>query len=406
MSTTTITAEVAKGEPATNMLNIEKFQHLEGSRCNFGATVTGVDANNLSDEQMQQLRRAVWEHKVVVVKNQKGFLPESQEKLVKALDPHAPMITHDDWLLCQHSNTKQIGAWVPLWSIPTAPLVHVIGKGPLGPDHFGLKNQTIRGRTHLNSHADEPSAAAMNNEGRTRFQGWHMDAPLYHLEPAWFTTMWAAKLPRGPDMTVCWDDGTGRSMQVKPGVTAFVSCVQMYDLLSPEERQMADNSWVEYKPFHFSWTKDCRIHTDGLGFVNEGREASPEQMQRYGAPDPQRCKTYPMVWVNPLTKEKALQIQNAAVSKLYLRSSPSEAPCIVDDVKEIRQFLRKLQGRVITPEYVAAVAPAEEGDLVIFDNRACLHSRIDFPDHYGTKALHQMYMHSLSPPVGPAPVFS
>lgn len=86
--------------------------------------------------------------------------------------------------------------------------------------------------------------------GNTRFQRWHIDAPLYDRDPAWITALRCLQQPKGPDVTINWDDGSGYSMKSPPGRTAFFSNVQLYDMLSPEEQKMADHSWVRIL---FSW---------------------------------------------------------------------------------------------------------------------------------------------------------
>lgn len=99
--------------------------------------------------------------------------------------------------------------------------MRLIGKGPQGEDHYGLKNLDIRGLSH--DFHDKALPEEEFQAGNTRFQRWHIDAPLYDREPAWFTTLRCLKQPKGPDVTINWDDGTGYSMKSKPGLTAFFS---------------------------------------------------------------------------------------------------------------------------------------------------------------------------------------
>lgn len=58
-------------------------------------------------------------------------------------------------------------------------------------------------------------------------------------------------------------------MKTKPGRTAFISNVQLYDLLSEEEKEMAENSWVEYAPFPYMWIENCKGNANGLGLVTQ-----------------------------------------------------------------------------------------------------------------------------------------
>jgi alpha-ketoglutarate-dependent taurine dioxygenase len=79
-----------------------------------------------------------------------------------------------------------------------------------------------------------------------------VDAPLYDREPPHYTALRAVKCPVGPDIQVNWDDGSNQSMKCKPGQTAFVSNIQLYELLRDEEKMLAENSWVEYAPYPYS----------------------------------------------------------------------------------------------------------------------------------------------------------
>ena len=48
-----------------------------------------------------------------------------------------------------------------------------------------------------------------------------------------------------------WDDGSELDMKSQPVLVAFLSNVQMYDLMTEEEKQVADHSWVEYAPHSY-----------------------------------------------------------------------------------------------------------------------------------------------------------
>jgi len=37
-------------------------------------------------------------------------------------------------------------------------------------------------------------------------------------------------------------------MKTEPGLTAFFSNVQTYDMMTEQEKKIADHSWVEYAP--------------------------------------------------------------------------------------------------------------------------------------------------------------
>lgn len=263
-------------------------------------------------------------------------------------------------------------------------------------------------------HATKVPDAEFRQQGHTRFQRWHLDAPLYERDPAWFTTLRCVRQPdqeggssSSPPLTVHWDDGSGQTMPARPGQTAFISHVQTYALLDPDEKALVDHSWAEYAPFPYLWMGDCRGRPNGLGVVSEGREKTPADLVAAtgGDPwDPAKVKRYPLVWVNPVTGEKALMVHGMCVRRLFLRSRPDEeAPRVVDDVAEIRQWVYDLQVRTLRPEYIV-LPDVEEGDVTMWANWQCFHTAIDYPDSFGPRTMHQANIGASSAPVGPVPI--
>lgn len=90
------------------------------------------------------------------------------------------------------------------------------------------------------------------------------------------------------------------------------------------------------------------------------------------------------------------------VRRLYIRNGPDETPKIIDDLGEVRRFLDKIQSRIIKPENIW-VGPEEEHDLVLFGSYGLLHSNIDYPASWGKRSIHQAFMPTSKPPVGPVP---
>jgi hypothetical protein len=160
--------------------------------------------------------------------------------------------------------------------------VRLIGKGYQGEDHYGIKDFTAAGGGGNDFHRHPPTAEAFA-AGNTQFQRWHIDAPLYDREPPRYTALRAIKIPVGPELTINWDDGSNLSMKSKPGQTAFVSNIQCYNMLSAEEKEMADHSWVEYAPFPYMWIENCKGRTNGLGLETEGLEHSMDEMPEFEA---------------------------------------------------------------------------------------------------------------------------
>jgi alpha-ketoglutarate-dependent taurine dioxygenase len=283
--------------------------------------------------------------------------------------------------------------------VPGAENVRLIGKGYQGEDHFGLKDTTIRKELAHAWHHDKLSDADYES-GHTRFQRWHIDAPLYQRDPAWFTTLRCFKRPTGPQVTIHWDDGSGQTMTTEPGLTAFLSSTQIYDLMTDEEKRIADHSWVEYAPNPYQWMSDCKSKSTGLGLVSQGREKTLAELAPY---EEKHIKRYPMVWVNPVTQERAFMVHGICVRRAFMRSSLEEKPRVVDDVVEIRDWLAQIQERVLKPEYIMS-PKVEEGDIIMWANYQMFHTAVDYPDHWDARTMHQANIGASSGPVGPVPI--
>ncbi|KAK3070470.1 hypothetical protein LTR53_010426 [Teratosphaeriaceae sp. CCFEE 6253] len=366
---------------------------------NFGATITNLDLNTISADDVNHLRDAIWTHKVVVVKGQKNLDPKKHWELVTRFDPAAPQVhSHGDIKTFQ-SKGGMLSKSRQVVGIPGAENVRLIGKGYQGEDHYGIKDMTVRGLSHDFHNKDLPEEHF--KAGNTRFQRWHIDAPLYDREPAWFTTLRCVKQPKGADVMINWDDDSGYSMKSRPGMTAFYSTSQLYSMLSEEEQRMADHSWVEYWPHPYMAIEHCKGNSNGLGLVNQGNEHTIEELGDY---DEAKVKKYPLVWVNPVTGEKAFQVHQICARKLYIRSGPDEQPRVMDNLIEIREFLSEIQLRILKPQYIC-LAPVEEGDVAMWDNYGLFHSAVDYPlDSYGPRSMHQANIGASRGPVGPVPI--
>ncbi|KAI0181861.1 Clavaminate synthase-like protein [Hypoxylon sp. FL1284] len=366
---------------------------------NYGATVTGLDLNDISDTDVRHLSDAIWTHKVVVVKGQKDLAPIKQWELVTRFDPSSPQVHSHGDMKTFNSKGGLLSKSREVLGIPGAENVRLIGKGFQGEDHYGIKNKTITKPLSHDWHAKELPQDEFD-AGNVRFQRWHMDAPLYGRDPAWFTTLRCLKRPTEPQVNIRWDDDSGLSMKAEPGLTAFISNVQMYEMMTEDEKGMADHSWVEYAPHPYMWIGDCKGNSNGLGLVSQGKEKSLEGLGDF---DPKDVKTYPMVWVNPVTGEKAFHVHGICARKLFIRTSQTEEPRIIDDVVEIRKLLKTIQERVLKPEYIL-IPSLDEGDIVMWANYQMFHTAIDYPGSYGPRTMHQANIASSSPPAGPYPI--
>jgi alpha-ketoglutarate-dependent taurine dioxygenase len=188
-------------------------------------------------------------------------------------------------------------------------------------------------------------------------------------------------------------------MTSEPGLTAFLSNVQTYELMTDAEKKIADHSWVEYAPHPYQWMSDCKSKSSGLGLVSEGREKSLEDLSPY---DDQDIKRYPMVWINPITGERAFMVHGICVRRMFIRSSVDGEPKIVDDVVEIRAWLANIQERVLKPEYIL-IPKLTEGDIIMWANYQMFHTAVDYPGD-AVRTMHQANIGASSGPVGPVPV--
>lgn len=107
--------------------------------------------------------------------------------------------------------------------------------------------------------------------------------------------------------------------------------------------------------------------------------------------------------MNPGTGVKHFHVQPNTVRRLFIRSGPDEKPRVIEKVEEIREFLTKLQERIVRPENIY-VGPEEEGDHTLWFNWGVMHTKIDYPVEYGIRTAHQGWMPSSKFPQGPVPI--
>ncbi|KUJ23861.1 Clavaminate synthase-like protein [Mollisia scopiformis] len=369
----------------------------EEKRRNFGATITGVDLNNLDEESFQALREAVYRHSVVVIKDQHGLQPAKQFELVRRFDPEA---TPKHGFGGKGKGAKELGEALgknPFYVIPGSGGVTIVGNGYQGENHYGLENVTLKAMSHVDYHDDPLSAEDFEN-GQARFNIFHFDGIIYGAHPSRITTFRCVKLPQGPDLTIRWDDaGTERVMQCQPGCTAFISGAQLYSLLTDNEKMMVDNSFWEPAPYPFAWSGSRKIRSGGLGLASGGKTIPLDELPEWTS---DKVHKYPMVWLNPVTGEKSLQIMAEVVRKVFLKETPNGVQRTVEDEEEIRVWLNGLLDRIAKTEYIL-VPRVEEGDMVVWNNWGVIHSGIEYPLSYGPRTAHQCHIASSTAPVGP-----
>lgn len=94
-------------------------------------------------------------------------------------------------------------------------------------------------------------------------------------------------------------------MRFTPGATAYISGSSALARLTPEQRNIAMNSYIEYAPHCFKWMSTAHSTRLGHSIETEGLEMSWEDLEKStGAKiEDAKRKSYPMVWTNPKTGE-------------------------------------------------------------------------------------------------------
>ena len=75
--------------PKPSSLAVNPIAHGPDKLCNFGAIVSGVDLNDISDEDLQAIKNAVYKYRVIVIKGQHMLDPIKHWEFVTRLDPEA-----------------------------------------------------------------------------------------------------------------------------------------------------------------------------------------------------------------------------------------------------------------------------------------------------------------------------
>jgi xanthine dioxygenase len=329
----------------------------KGSNIDFAAELRNADLENISEVDFDVIRRALYEHQVIIFKGQQNLPPKAQYELTRLFDPEVTAYGHGKTL-----DTKKSILHPDLKTIPHQPQVQVIGNGPVA-EFEGLQNITLKHPHHKTFH--KHAISEEDDRDNTRFYRWHIDAALYDLNPPRVTSLMAVQVPKTEYQNLRYDDGSNDDLQVPRGSTAFVSSYRMYDILSEQDKEFARTTKVQYAPHPYVWMSKAKSKSDGLGMVSEGLELPYSELPPI---DESKVKILPMCWRNPVTGKLALQVHPSAVEKLHLADGT-----IIDDLAEVRDIVHRLQRPGIAPELVYPV-DWEAGDLALFDNHGVLHS--------------------------------
>jgi alpha-ketoglutarate-dependent taurine dioxygenase len=366
-------------------LQLRPLEPAAGSSVDFGAEIAQCDLANLSDQDFEALARAVLTYHVVVIRGQAGLTPQQQYELTRRFDPTVQTYGHGhDKELLKKSVLVQ-----DLISIPDVPQVQLIGNGYV-ENHEGVAEATLKHPSHQTFH-QAPLSPAQERQDFTRFYRWHIDAALYKLQPPKVTTLLALQVPESRQQTVLYDDGSGDTLSVPLAATVFVSGSRAFRDLTPEQQDFALRTQVRYAPHPYVWIKQARANSNGLGLVSEGKELPRAELPAYSEDE---IVTLPLVWVNPLTGEKALQTHACCVEQLVTDG------VALTDLNECRRIVYELMRPGIAPSKVYAHAWLP-GDLVIFNNRGVWHSVVGALRPTDKRVYHQCNLASSEPPLGP-----
>jgi xanthine dioxygenase len=362
-----------------------RFVPLETSArdVDFGVDAGALDLPSLDEQEFAELERAVLTHQVVVVRDQRGLSPQDQYELTRRFDPHVEAYGHGN----RPEIMKQSVLMRDLVSIPAQPQVKLLGHGRVR-GHEGIDDVVLQHPTHHGFH-HEPLTEAQEARGFTRFYRWHIDAALYELHPPKVTTLLALEVPKNRNQTVLYDDGSGDALSVSLGTTAFVSGYAAFERLTPDLQSWALKTQVRYAPHPYVWMKNARARSNGLGLLSEGRELRRDELPPY---EESKVTTLPLVWQNPLTGRRALQLHAYCVEDLFVDGHS------VGNLEECRKLVYALMRPAIAPSRVYAHA-WRPGDLVIFNNRGVWHSVVGSLRADDTRVYHQCNLASSEPPL-------
>ncbi|KAG6906946.1 hypothetical protein DXG01_011279 [Tephrocybe rancida] len=367
---------------------------------NFGREVRGVNPGSLDPKEFAEVQQALYKHDVLLFRDA-SLTPEQQYAFTRAFDPQSS----DNYTHGNTNNQNKSVLHSTLKAVPRLPQVQLRGHGTV-TNHEGIPSMTLQHPSHNTFHKTRVSPEDEEN-GITRFQRWHMDAALYDLEPSKVTTLYGVFIPQG-DAQVCrYDDGTGDELQVSLGTTALVSGGTMFDILPGEYKSLAVRMRVKYAPHPYVWMASARAVSTGLGMVSEGLEPALNELPPW---EEGQCKTYPVLWKNPVTDSLHFQVHPCAAMELLIEPFRQDAKqegalypdgAHLTDLKEMRDLLYKMQRPGIAPQLVYP-HPWREKDLVLFHNRGVMHSVVGVFLKNEVRLLHQCNLAGSVEPVGPS----
>ena len=350
-----------------------RIRRLKGNQ--FGATVENIDCASLSEAAIAQIRAALYQHQLVIIRDQNHLSPSQEVQFHRQINPDADSIwrdqKHNPWERYKVEQGNAAGTY----QIPEEPGVLVLGKGDI--DHYGLQ-VTLGGER--SAYGKEQGSQVL---GGGDLQ-WHIDGTFYDQEPPLFTQMRCIEAPSGKGHWIEYSDGSGARLWCEAGSTAFASGRIAFDLLDTKNMDLALDTQVHYLSQPFQSTYHLGNSSNGLRILDE----ESEKLYRDGREPPgspitdPKAKTYPLTWTCPDTNKKALMPHPRCMSHVELLSRNQHLGKTAS-----RLLIEELMRPAIEPE-VVYVHPWHAGDLVIWNNRCLWHSATGKLSHTDRRIQH------------------
>ena len=88
---------------AVKILEVRPIAVSSNSSVDFGAEIHNADVENLSEQDFETIRDALYNYHVVVLKNQSGLSPKAQYELTRRFDPNSDSYGHGKTLDAKRS---------------------------------------------------------------------------------------------------------------------------------------------------------------------------------------------------------------------------------------------------------------------------------------------------------------
>jgi len=317
----------------------------------LGAEITGVQVADITAEEFKVVKKALLERGVIVIKDQEAS-PQEQIAFAKRF-PHSK--TCNNMKFCGPLALEGFDAkeWQEL-KMKDVPEIQLRGFSDL-VDYYGVTAKLNTGKGAKEFHSDS--------------------CHEYDMPPV-ITQLFCVASPGGYDQTL------------------FIDGRLAYDRLSEAEKDHVETLFVQYKrtpsPLHESGLKaDVDADLSTLGDIYGNAVANAQS----GESETIVSEVHPLVWTHPGTGRKAIISAAMWMHRIVECDGKTWTP------RESHEFVYRLLHPVAAVQYEHNWSPK---DLVLFDNRALMHSASAVPVKQGNRLLHQVLLCGTETPCGPA----